>query len=122
MAFGQVSGPPASYKQVQALEELLEQADFGSFREARHRFGLTQRQANGKFTSDEAVDLIDRLTAAIGDGTAVVEADDDVAPSTHDRAAERRARERDELLAGVEAGAMADELTRRGWLCMAPPG
>ena len=69
MAFGQTSGPPASHRQIETLEGLLELADFGSFREARHRLGLTQRQANGKFTSAEASELIERLTDEFGDGS-----------------------------------------------------
>ena len=54
MAFGQQTGPPASAKQVDEIAPLLEQAGYASFREARHIFGLTQRQASGKFTQDEA--------------------------------------------------------------------
>ncbi len=64
MAFGQAAGPPASAKQLAALAALLTEAGYASFREARHPFGLTQRQANGKFTQDEAVALVERLEAA----------------------------------------------------------
>ena len=60
MALGQ-SGPPASAKQVAYLQALLEKAGFATFREARHPFGLTQRQAGGKFSKQEASELIDRL-------------------------------------------------------------
>ena len=61
MAFGQASGPPASAKQIAYLASLLADAGYDTFREARHPFGLTQRQAGGKFTSGEASHLIDRL-------------------------------------------------------------
>src|SRR5829696_1437037 len=63
MAFGQASGPPAPARRVAELAELLEERGFESFREARHPFGLTQRQAAGKFTSPEVDELIDRLLA-----------------------------------------------------------
>ena len=61
MAFGQASGPPASAKQVAYLASLMKDAGYDTFREARHPFGLTQRQAGGKFTTSEASHLIDRL-------------------------------------------------------------
>jgi hypothetical protein len=61
MAFGQASGPPASAKQLAYLASLLKDAGYETFREARHPFGLTQRQASGKFTTREASHLIDRL-------------------------------------------------------------
>src|SRR5215218_9261898 len=61
MAFGQASGPPASAKQIAYLASLLQDAGYDTFREARHPFGLTQRQAGGKFTTSEASHLIDRL-------------------------------------------------------------
>src|SRR3546814_8444200 len=61
MAFGQQSGPPATHRQVQQLTELLQAAGHSDFRDAHHPLGLTQRQAGGKFTRDEADDLIARL-------------------------------------------------------------
>ena len=63
MAFGQQSGPPASHKQIQYLESLLRKAGHDGFRDARGPLGLTQRQAGGKFTKDEASTLIDQLLA-----------------------------------------------------------
>ena len=62
MAFGQQSGPPASGRQVKELLTLLEQAGYAGFREARGPLGFTQRQGLGKFTQDEAAELIERLT------------------------------------------------------------
>ena len=67
MAFGQQSGPPASAKQVSEIESLLERAGFSSLREARHIYGLTQRQAGGRFTRTEADELIARLLAGEGE-------------------------------------------------------
>jgi hypothetical protein len=63
MAFGQASGPPAAVQQLNRLAELLAERGFDSFKEARHPFGLTQRQAAGKFSSGEASELIERLEA-----------------------------------------------------------
>ena len=118
MAFGQASGPPASGRQLDTLTRLLEEADLGTFREARHRLGLTQRQANGKFTVGEADELIAQLTEVAEEGGAAGSAESVVAAT---RADDRLARQRDEILAGMPADALADELTRRGWLCMPPP-
>ena len=67
MAFGQSSGPPASPKEIEALAELIERLDFGTFRQARHHLGLTQRQANGKFTRAEIAELTERLIEEHGD-------------------------------------------------------
>lgn len=61
MAFGQVSGPPASGRQVKELLALLQEAGHSDFRDARGPMGFTQRQAGGKFTAAEASVLIDRL-------------------------------------------------------------
>src|SRR5579862_3173421 len=61
MAFGQQSGPPASARQVKELLALLQGLGHTDFRDARGPMGFTQRQAGGRFTSDEAAALIDRL-------------------------------------------------------------
>ena len=58
MAFGQAAGPPAGGRQMRDLEALIEAAGHSDFRDARGPLGLTQRQANGKFTRDEAEALI----------------------------------------------------------------
>lgn len=121
MAFGQQSGPPASTKQVAEIEALLERAGFSSLREARHIYGLTQRQAGGKFTTGEANELIARLLAGEGelDSEQAAAAVDAIAVSEQ-RAAKRGAAKQDELLAAVPDDALADELVRRGWVCMPP--
>ena len=121
MAFGQQSGPPASTKQVAEIESLLERAGFSSLREARHIYELTQRQAGGKFTTGEANELIARLLAGEGelDSEQAAAAVDAIVVSEQ-RAAKRGAAKQDELLAAVPDDALADELVRRGWVCIPP--
>jgi hypothetical protein len=128
MAFGQQSGPPASTKEVAQLEALLGEAGYSSFREARHIYGLTQRQATGKFTRPEAAELLARLTNGDGEldaGTAsavAVEASDAVASGRAGAArATRRTTDRQaEQVAALPDELLADELVRRGWICMPP--
>ena len=118
MAFGQQSGPPASHKQVQYLEALLRKAGHDGFRDARGPLGLTQRQAGGKFTKDEASALIDQLLAEDPE----VEAPIGAAPATVEppSAAERLEAERVQALKGMPATLLADELQRRGWTVQEP--
>ena len=121
MAFGQQSGPPATARQVRQLTELVVAAGHTDLRDARGPLGLTQRQAGGRFTREEADDLIARLEA---EAEAEVEADT-VAP--RDRAAatsaarfDRREAQRRQALAGMPAEALAAELQRRGWVVLEP--
>jgi hypothetical protein len=146
MAFGQVAGPPAGARQLEQLGALLADAGYASFREARHPFGLSQRQAAGKFTVGEAEELIERLEAAaiVADATGV----DDVEPApssparTRTPATDRRtARRAGASASGSAAGApgavsgnerlaqqltkvpqelIVAELERRGWCCIPP--
>ncbi len=118
MAFGQQSGPPASHKQIQYLESLLRKAGHDGFRDARGPLGLTQRQAGGKFTKDEASTLIDQLLAEdpeveapIGAGRPTME---------QSSAADRLEAERVQALKGMPATLLADELQRRGWTVQEP--
>jgi hypothetical protein len=105
MTFGQASGPSASTQQVAELIELLRQAGYDGFREARHPFGLSQRQSNGKFTRDEAGALIDRL--ANGEATPADEPTPDVVLP-------------DAVAMAFPDELLAEELTRRGWTCSPP--
>ncbi len=119
MAFGQQSGPPASSKQVEELLALFEGAGYSSFREARHIYGLTQRQAGGKFTRTEADELIARLAA--GEGELNVEQAEQAIASSSDaseRAAKRQANRQAETVAALPDEVLADELVRRGWVCI----
>ena len=61
MAFAKLSGQPASGRQVQQLAALIVAAGHADFRDARGPLGLTQRQAGGKFTSEEADAFIAQL-------------------------------------------------------------
>jgi hypothetical protein len=121
MAFGQQSGPPASAKLIGEIESLLDRAGFSSLREARHIYGLTQRQAGGKFTTGEANELIARLLAGEGElDSEQAAAAVDAIVVAEQRSAKRGAAKQDELLAAVPDDALADELVRRGWVCMPP--
>ena len=105
MAFGQQSGPPATGKQVQELLGLVQEAGHTDFRDARGAMGLTQRQAAGKFTRDEA----DTLIAQLQDAEHA--ADAPVAP---------RLTAAEVALRKVPDGQLAAELQRRGWVVMEP--
>lgn len=128
MAFGQSSGPPASAREIAQLTELLEQAGFGSFKEARHPFGLTQRQAAGKFTRDEVTELVARLEegadgASTGPEAQPLVAPDEVtlvagAPSNPRRG--RGGRDQKLVVAGLSDDVLAKELELRGWTCIPP--
>jgi hypothetical protein len=146
MAFGQAAGPPASGRQLEELAALLERAGYASFREARHPFGLNQRQAGGRFTVTEAGELIERLTAAevvqqsAADPAPTVEQlpDEHAAPmqaggsatrapsvrrprSAASLEAERRRDERrSQLVGSLTDDVMVAELERRGWCCIPP--
>lgn len=113
MTFGQTSGPSASSQQLAELAELLRQAGYDSFREARHPFGLSQRQSNGKFTRDEAVALIHRL--ANGEGTPA-----EGPTPTPIAVLPPDALPPDAVAMAFPDELLAEELTRRGWTC-APP-
>ncbi|MEO6126036.1 MAG: hypothetical protein ABIR32_20240 [Ilumatobacteraceae bacterium] len=119
MSFGQTSGPPASQKQTAYLLSLMEAAGY-DFATGRHHFGLTQRQARGKFTIGEASELIERLTAEaeIGpDGEPIqVEYEDPAAK----RAQARLDKDRSVLLKGIPAEMLANELESRGWAIIPP--
>jgi hypothetical protein len=140
MAFGQPTGPPASAREIARLAELLEVAGYTSFKEARHPKGLTQRQAAGKFTRDEAAELILRLEA---EAEAEVETETGMGGVGRDEGVEsgptaaqaapgastgssataragRRDRDQKMVAAGLSDEIMATELELRGWTCIPP--
>ena len=118
MAFGQQSGPPASHKQLQYLEALVRKAGHDGFRDARGPLGLTQRQAGGKFTKDEASTLIDQLLAADPDVDAPIGRGQPTMEQAS--ATDRLEGERVQALKGMPASLLAEELERRGWVVEAP--
>lgn len=120
MAFGQQSGPPASHKQLQYLEALLRKAGHDGFRDARGPLGLTQRQAGGKFTKDEASALIDQLLQADPEVEAPIGAGAGRPTFEETSAADRLESERVQALKGMPASLLAEELERRGWSVQAP--
>ena len=133
MAFGQAAGPPAPQKQVDRLASLLAERGFDSFREARHPFGLTQRQAGGKFTSTEVDELIERLEA---EAVVAASLEGDVpapepssrtsgaavprSPAAAARAAAKNGARDATAVQRMDAAVLADELTSRGWCCIPP--
>ena len=121
VAFGQQSGPPATARQVRQLTELVVAAGHTDLRDARGPLGLTQRQAAGKFTRDEADDLIARLEAEAeaGPDAGTAEAPDPRLAATAARF-DRREAQRRQVLADMPAEALAAELQRRGWVVMEP--
>jgi hypothetical protein len=132
MAFGQPAGPPASARQIDELTQLLQRAGFDSFREARHPYGLNQRQAAGRFTVSEAEELLERLTAAETVHSTAESEVETAAPTARaapaaaapTRAAppadERRDARRAQLLGSFSDAVLAGELERRGWCCIPP--
>lgn len=108
MSFGQVSGPPASAKQVNELLELLHAAGHSDFRDARGPMGFTQRQAGGKFSRDEADAFIQQLQDEAEQGAPVA----DVPPAV--------AVVIDEAVRKLPTDQLAAELQRRGWIVVAP--
>lgn len=123
MAFGQQSGPPATARQVQELLALVLQAGHTDFRDARGPLGLTQRQAAGKFTRDEADAFIEQLTEAQDTADVLTELDGGPLPrprSARVTAADRREAEAVRPLQAMAPELLAAELQRRGWAVMAP--
>lgn len=132
MAFGKSSGPPATSRQLKALLALLQDAGHTDFRDARGPMGFTQRQAGGRFTSDEADAFIrqleDHADPGVDDGSdpGVNHRQEDadagasgvqprpksggpVKPNAEERAVRR-----------LPDGVLAAELQRRGWIVMEP--
>jgi hypothetical protein len=108
MAFGQQSGPPASAKQIQELLTLLNDVGHTGFRDARGPMGLTQRQAGGRFTRDEAAAFIDQLQSSSVGGDSPAEA------------SEWRVSAQAQMISHLPAELLAVELRRRGWMVNEP--
>jgi hypothetical protein len=120
MAFGQHPGRPANARQLRRLGDLILAAGHTGFRDARGPLGLTQRQAAGRFTGDEADDLIARLEAELAGAPAPAIATPGP-PQVLERRTPASSGDPHELdLAAVPAELLAAELQRRGWVVMGP--
>ena len=117
MAFGQASGPPASHSQMSELTELLHAAGHADFRDARGPMGFTQRQANGKFTRDEAAEYIAALQDAAHESD---ESTPDQAPPTPTRPTPTQRARATSPIERFSDEQLAAELQRRGWVVMEP--
>ena len=113
MAFGQASGPPASHSQMRELTELLQAAGHSDFRDARGPMGFTQRQANGKFTRDEADEFIAALQEAVHEAP-------EPAPAATVKPKPARPEQATPQLEKFSDEQLAAELQRRGWVVMEP--
>ncbi len=138
MAFGQQSGPPATHRQMQDLLELVIAAGHCDLRDARGPLGLTQRQAGGKFTRDEADALLEQLRLEAEHHPEGDDSSPDAseapptprpsatpvpkAPAGGAVAAARARREAEALrqLREIPDHLLAAELQRRGWAVMEP--
>ncbi len=127
MAFGQSAGPAASHRQVAELLELLQNAGHADFKDARGPMGFNQRQAGGRFTADEAAELIDQLQQAEYEADQQAE---DASTSEPETAPEPEAKptgmtdaERAEMERAVRAASTKSlvlEVRRRGWIVTKP--
>jgi hypothetical protein len=123
MAFGQSAGPPATSKQLRELLELVIEAGHLDFRDARGPLGLTQRQAAGKFTRDEADELIAQLqeqTAPDNDERPSPPGPEHSSVARPKRTGASTSAPDDGRLRHVPAEELAAELQRRGWAVLEP--
>jgi hypothetical protein len=120
MAFGQSPGPTASPRQVQRLLDLLRAAGHRDFRDARGPMGFTQRQANGRFTRDEATALIEQLEQEAADNDGDGDRDHAATELGPARGTPARRTAMDRALERAPAAALAAELQKRGWIVVEP--
>ncbi|MEO0494053.1 MAG: hypothetical protein AAF081_11615 [Actinomycetota bacterium] len=129
MAFGQSAGPAASHRQTAELLELLQNAGHADFKDARGPLGFNQRQAAGRFTADEAQELIDQLQQAEYEADQQAEATvAEPRPKEPKAKAEAKPKgmtddERAEMERAVRSASTKSlvlELRRRGWVVTKP--
>jgi hypothetical protein len=112
------AGPPASPKQVSYLLALVRKVGHATFADARGPLGLSQKQSRGKFTVQEASELIDRLLQdPTGESFDAVE----IVRTRKDEIAEqKRLADQGRIVRGLPADLLADELRLRGWTVQEP--
>lgn len=127
MAFGQSAGPSASHRQVAELLELLQNAGHADFKDARGPMGFNQRQAAGRFTADEAAELIEQLQQAEYEAERTAaparQAEPEIAPEPAAPAAGMSDEARAEMERAVRSAstkALVLEVRRRGWTVTKP--
>jgi hypothetical protein len=124
MAFGQSAGPAATGRQVKELLELLGNLGHADFRDARGPMGFNQRQAGGRFTADEAAELIGQLQAAEhaaeqGDvATAIEEPEPEPEPEPEKPVSELTDHEK--AIRTAPTKWLVLEVRRRGWTVTKP--
>jgi hypothetical protein len=89
---------------------LVQEAGHADFRDARGPLGFNQRQAAGRFTSDEVAEVIERLENAADDAEAT-----SPQPGTS-----RRLSALEQALRAMPSEQLAAELQRRGWMVLEP--
>lgn len=130
MAFGQSAGPTASHSQVAELLQLLQNAGHADFKDARGPMGFNQRQAAGRFTADEAAELIDQLQEAEYQAEQQAAAsptapEKEPEPPTSAPPSGMTDEERAEMERAVRAASTKSlvlEVRRRGWTVTKPKG
>ncbi len=120
MAFGQASGRPATRSQLAELEELLQRAGYDGFRDARYPMNFTQRQAGGKFTTDEADEFIINLSETYGDDAMPPPDEAPPAPVSAARPKTTKMSKAEQALKKIPTEQLAAELQRRGWIVAEP--
>lgn len=119
MAFGQQQGFPATARQMQQLMSMVTDAGHVDLRDARGPLGLTQRQAGGKFTRDEADEMIARLEAE-AESASTDDAHPSKGPTSASKPVDRREAQQVASLRKISAEVLAAELQRRGWIVVEP--
>jgi hypothetical protein len=109
---------------VKDLLELLNNAGHADFRDARGPMGFNQRQAGGKFTAEEAAELIDQLQeaehqAAQAGGASADPPEDK--PAEAEPAAEKKPlTEMERAVRTASTKSLVLEVRRRGWIVTKP--
>jgi hypothetical protein len=121
MAFGQSSGPAAGHAQLKDLQALLARAGYDDFRSARGPYQLTQRQGGGKFSRDEADELLARLREELGDPSEEVPAPrPEPAKEVAARPAAAVPAKKPATLRTLPDAVLVGELERRGFTVIPP--